>query len=93
MAASLDNAAFRKFSTLAVNGRSCCGFAAVRRVQDFIFAVRNDDEVVSAAEDGGPHGARRLAEEAAAAYGELKRRYADALAATVSCLLYTSRCV
>ena len=63
MAAGFDSAALRKFSTLAVNGRSCLGFAAVRRVQDFIFAVRDDDEVVSAAENGGPYGARGLAEE------------------------------
>lgn len=39
------------------------GFAAVRRVQDFVLAVRKDNEVVSAAEDGGLHGACRLAEE------------------------------
>lgn len=63
LAAGFDSAALRKFSTLAVNGRSCLGFAAVRRVQDFIFAVRDDDEVVSAAENGGPYGARGLAEE------------------------------
>ena len=63
LAACLDGAAFLEFGALAVDGGTCLGFAAVRRVQDLVLAVRQDDEVVSAAEDGGPHRACRLAEE------------------------------